>query len=143
MSGDRRKIELGPPHGWRDRRRKTERRIPELAEQAISEDEWQRYFGERRRAAAAARCIKEIKAKPAMRREKTPRLLEDRRETELGPPLGWRERRRNTERRIPELAEQEVSENDWLRYFGGQCNGASPLIANSDAVTDALPKIRD
>jgi hypothetical protein len=42
---DRRVHDQGPPAGWRDRRRKTERRIPSVEEQVISEEEWLRYFG--------------------------------------------------------------------------------------------------
>jgi len=48
---DRRNDDAGPPHGWKDRRRRTERRIPEIREQAISEDDWERYFGNRAAAA--------------------------------------------------------------------------------------------
>jgi hypothetical protein len=42
---DRRLHDYGPPTGWRDRRRKTERRIPNVEEQVISEEEWLLYFG--------------------------------------------------------------------------------------------------
>jgi len=51
--GDRRQLEAGPPHGWRDRRRRTERRIPEIEECVVSESEWQHYFGRRPAVAAA------------------------------------------------------------------------------------------
>lgn len=44
-SSDRRNEDNGPPNGWKDRRRRTERRIPAIEEQTISEDEWARYFG--------------------------------------------------------------------------------------------------
>lgn len=42
---DRRQQDNGPPAGWSDRRRSTERRIPEIEECAISEAEWELYFG--------------------------------------------------------------------------------------------------
>lgn len=42
---DRRQREAGPPNGWRDRRKKAERRIPETAEYVVSEADWLRYFG--------------------------------------------------------------------------------------------------
>lgn len=38
---DRRKVDLGPPSGWRERRRAVERRLPELVEDAISHGEWE------------------------------------------------------------------------------------------------------
>lgn len=44
---DRRSIELGPPDGWRERRRRVERRIPETAEIEVSESEWEAYFAPR------------------------------------------------------------------------------------------------
>ena len=67
----------------------------------------------------------------------------DRREQELGPPIGWRERRRKTERRIPEISEQVISEDDWQLYFGEKPKGAQPTIANSDAASDVFDKNRD
>ncbi len=42
---DRRDDDFGPPGGWKERRRTTERRIPAVEETAMSEDEWQAYFG--------------------------------------------------------------------------------------------------
>lgn len=42
---DRRESEQGPPNGWKDRRRSTERRLPEVQELAISEEEFfERFF---------------------------------------------------------------------------------------------------
>lgn len=34
----------GPPAGWRDRRRHAERRIPQIEEQVLSDEEWTLYF---------------------------------------------------------------------------------------------------
>ncbi len=39
----------------------------------------------------------------------------DRRERELGPPNGWRERRKSVERRVPEVSEIPFSE--WLAHM--------------------------
>ena len=41
---DRRQEELGPPHGWKERRRHTERRLPEITEFLATESQWQMYF---------------------------------------------------------------------------------------------------
>ena len=42
---ERRMRDCGPPSGSADRRRLTERRVPCLAENAISDAEWQQFFG--------------------------------------------------------------------------------------------------
>ncbi|MBS1161984.1 MAG: hypothetical protein H6R15_4403 [Proteobacteria bacterium] len=46
------------------------------------------------------------------------RQKDDRRQQDIGPPSGWKERRRTTERRIPTIEECAVSESEWLMYFG-------------------------
>jgi hypothetical protein len=43
------------------------------------------------------------------------RLGQDRRDCELGPPDGWRERRKAVERRIPEV--REIPFSEWLAYL--------------------------
>jgi hypothetical protein len=43
------------------------------------------------------------------------RLVKDRRDRELGPPDGWRERRKAVERRIPEV--REIPFSEWLTYL--------------------------
>jgi hypothetical protein len=53
-----------------------------------------------------------------MNSTKERRLADDRRQEEVGPPSGWRDRRRSTERRIPEISECDVSEAEWDFYFG-------------------------
>lgn len=45
------------------------------------------------------------------------RSPDDRRGQEVGPPNGWRERRRSVERRMPEV--REVPFSDWLAQFRG------------------------
>jgi hypothetical protein len=44
----------------------------------------------------------------------------DRRQDDVGPPTGWKDRRRSTERRIPTIEECEVSESEWLMFFGSK-----------------------
>jgi hypothetical protein len=40
---------------------------------------------------------------------------EDRRSEDCGPPSGWRERRRNVERRRPEV--REISFSEWVIHM--------------------------
>lgn len=69
-----------------------------------------------------------------MNSTKERRLADDRRQEEVGPPSGWKDRRRRTERRIPELSECDVSEEEWDFYFG-------PKNATADeGETAALPE---
>ena len=42
---DRRRRDAGPPRGWMDRRRNSERRLPQAIENDLSADEFERYFG--------------------------------------------------------------------------------------------------
>ena len=37
---DRRRSDLGPPNGWCERRKRVERRLPDVEEDVISESEW-------------------------------------------------------------------------------------------------------
>lgn len=43
------------------------------------------------------------------------RRLADRRQGDYGPPCGWRERRRNVERRMPIVREDEITQTEWFR----------------------------
>lgn len=52
-SEDRRNEDIGPPNGWRDRRRTVERRLPAVEEAVISDAEWHAYF------VAGKRAVKE------------------------------------------------------------------------------------
>lgn len=45
------------------------------------------------------------------------RCCDDRRDREIGPPTGWRERRRSVERRLPEV--RELAFSDWLVQLRG------------------------
>ncbi|MDP3537687.1 MAG: hypothetical protein Q8S26_03185 [Azonexus sp.] len=80
-----------------------------------------------------------------MSKDNKPRDTADRRQKECGPPRGWKDRRRSTERRIPEINETEVSDADWLLYFGGA--KSAPVIATTHAGTeisaDVFDRVRD
>ena len=52
-----------------------------------------------------------------MSREHKLRAASDRRDDDIGPPAGWKDRRHTTERRIPNVEESSVSEDEWLAYF--------------------------
>ena len=41
------------------------------------------------------------------------RLNEDRRDEELGPPIGWHDRRRSVERRLPSVEEGKIALHEW------------------------------
>ena len=43
--GERRQFDAGPPPGLGERRQRAERRLPQLVEATLSEDEFRRYFG--------------------------------------------------------------------------------------------------
>ena len=53
-----------------------------------------------------------------MNKEIKERATADRRDDDLGPPDGWKNRRSHTERRIPSVEEQTMTEAEWLDYFG-------------------------
>lgn len=53
-----------------------------------------------------------------MNGSKHERCRDDRRDRDIGPPEGWRERRRSVERRLPEV--REVPFSEWLAQFRGQ-----------------------
>jgi hypothetical protein len=49
-----------------------------------------------------------------------PRSGQDRRKRDIGPPEGWKERRRNPERRLPEVEEISIAEFMRLMAEAGQ-----------------------
>jgi len=65
----------------------------------------------------------------------------DRRQDDIGPPSGWKDRRRRTERRIPELDECEFTESQWLTYFGGA--GKPALAGGSELAAEVFDRIRE
>lgn len=48
-----------------------------------------------------------------------PRTGQDRRKKDIGPPAGWKERRRNPERRMPEVEEISVEEFKRIMLLNG------------------------
>lgn len=75
-----------------------------------------------------------------MRTKREPRDTADRRQEELGPPQGWKDRRRRTERRMPEIREFAVSESEWLSYFGAV--RSTPLAAG-EVAADIFDGVRN
>lgn len=45
------------------------------------------------------------------------RKRHDRRQDELGPPIGWRDRRVGVERRLPVVGEDAMSEIEWFKHL--------------------------
>ncbi|MDD2665330.1 MAG: hypothetical protein PHD19_16435 [Dechloromonas sp.] len=74
------------------------------------------------------------------------RVVNDRRQDDIGPPSGWRDRRRRAERRLPELREFVMSEVDFQNYFGAPGPAAAPAAAGilaTDDAFDSFARIRD
>lgn len=71
------------------------------------------------------------------------RELTDRRDDDIGPPPGWKDRRRRTERRIPEIEEQVISESEWMAYFGNPLPVNPVLAQASEAAASALDRVRE
>jgi hypothetical protein len=110
---DRRNFDVGPPVGWRDRRRCAERRQIEVAETSFRE--WAVYKAKwlmnKKMAETAPRCPGSTRAASTIPSGEQ-RHEADRRKEDIGPPLNFRERRHRPERRTPEV--REVSMDDWL-----------------------------
>ena len=73
-----------------------------------------------------------------MSREHKLRAASDRRDDDIGPPAGWKDRRHTTERRIPNVEESSVSEDEWLTYFTPR--PIDETAAAHDAAADILGK---
>ncbi|HJV93637.1 MAG TPA: hypothetical protein VJ572_09165 [Azonexus sp.] len=80
-----------------------------------------------------------------MRTKRESRDTADRRQEELGPPQGWKDRRRRTERRMPEISEFVVSEAEWLSYFGAVRSApmAASALTSGDLAADIFDGIRN
>ena len=50
------------------------------------------------------------------------RLLHERRQRDFGPPQGCADRRRLTERRVPCLVENAISDAEWQQLIGAAAN---------------------
>lgn len=77
-----------------------------------------------------------------MNKEQLTREPNDRRNDDLGPPGGWKERRHNTERRIPTVEEQTMTETEWLSYFGTPAKESPDTTMADEAAADILGKAR-
>jgi hypothetical protein len=62
------------------------------------------------------------------------RRVKNRRVKESGPPPGWKERRRSTEKRQPEVVEGSMEE--WEALMGKNTAPASPETKDEPALTD-------
>ena len=71
------------------------------------------------------------------------RAPSDRRDEDNGPPHGWKDRRRRTERRIPAIEEQTISEDEWEQYFGGGSPAKPELVPAAEIAATVFDKIRD
>ena len=59
---------------------------------------------------------------------------DDRRIDDVGPPDGWRDRRRHVERRIPKTEEVEVSDEEWAAYFDNPAKKATAQEEHEQSV---------
>lgn len=75
--------------------------------------------------------------------ERERRAPKDRRDDDNGPPHGWKERRRRTERRIPKIEEQIISESEWLLYFGAVTPATPSITPAIEIASTILDKVRD
>lgn len=105
---ERRRVEAGPPGGWRERRRFAERRLIKVTETFYWE--WAGHMAAwltKKRTEADAR-----KGGGCAARDEDRRRQADRREADFGTPLNYRERRHTAERRMIEV--REVGLDQWL-----------------------------
>ncbi len=63
------------------------------------------------------------------------RELCDRRVNDVGPPEGWKERRRSVERRMPTVNEDEFTRSDW---FGQMAAFVDERAAEEEAIRKAF-----
>lgn len=72
------------------------------------------------------------------------RAVQDRRNDDKGPPAGWTERRRSTERRLPALNELEISESEWQMYFGAKPDESTALAhAIRETTAETSSRVHD
>lgn len=68
----------------------------------------------------------------------------DRRQRDIGPPEGWGERRRRTERRLPAAEDTEMSADEFARLFGAAiAKAATPDDHLLEQAADVLSRARD
>ncbi|NTV72167.1 MAG: hypothetical protein HGA71_18755 [Azonexaceae bacterium] len=66
----------------------------------------------------------------------------ERRGRDIGPPRGCFDRRRSTERRLPEAAEAELSADDFARFFGSVKKPAA-TGDQLDLAAEVFERVRD
>ncbi len=71
------------------------------------------------------------------------RQRSERRHSDYGPPQGCCERRRRTERRLPELVEATISDSDWEKLFGRIPVAATASVDASDQAAEVFGRARD
>jgi hypothetical protein len=69
-------------------------------------------------------------------------LQEDRRGADVGPPKGWRDRRKGVERRIPVTEEVDVTDSQWATYFGPRSDEAADNEQPPDDAESAFDGVR-
>lgn len=69
-------------------------------------------------------------------------LQEDRRTEDVGPPTGWRDRRKGVERRIPVTEEVDVTDSQWATYFGSRSLDAAENEQAPDDAAGAFDRVR-
>jgi hypothetical protein len=77
-----------------------------------------------------------------MKKDLTARAAQDRRDEDRGPPCGWKDRRRKAERRIPTVEETDMSESQWLNYFGRSLEENTENRQSQEAAADIFDKHR-
>jgi len=71
------------------------------------------------------------------------RQRNERRHSEYGPPKGCCERRRRTERRLPELVEATISDSDWEKLFGQTAATSTNRGDALDQAAEVFGRARD
>jgi bisphosphoglycerate-dependent phosphoglycerate mutase len=68
------------------------------------------------------------------------RRTHERRSDEAGPPMGWRDRRRNVERRLPTVVEDEISLREWFKRVAAYLAKKSAEKAGKRSADDLLER---
>lgn len=67
----------------------------------------------------------------------------DRRASDIGPPDGWLERRKNVERRLSAAEEAELSPEDFVKYFGAFAKVTTNTDYQLDQAAEVFDRVRD
>ncbi len=71
------------------------------------------------------------------------RICPDRRDRDMGPPQGMFDRRSYTERRLPEVREEIISDAEWETYFGKGLRRSRDVSAIHGELMDILRELDD